>query len=209
MQPRPWRRNKRVSRLLKTEATLAQMRKQSLPPFAVPTEKDRVRETMSSDMIARNAVPAAMDDSDPRLRTYALERHVHFRLLTGAKGRLSPTENKALARQPHPDAADFEDFAARQRLREASTFARLECKRAWRARREREQRVRRPPQGNIAREQLESACRRGIDPHGHENLRNHVACSTWRLKAASCALHSASVSSSQRFNSVIGFGSSE
>jgi len=104
----------------------AQPREQNLPPFTVPAQEDRVREAVTGNMLVRHAVPAAMDDRDPRLCTDRLEGDLDLGLLTR-------TEDKPFARLPHPDAADLEDGAVRQCLGEASAFMGLEGKRAGRA----------------------------------------------------------------------------
>ena len=98
----------------------AQPREQNLPPFTMPTQEDRVRKAVTGNMLVRHAVPAAMDDRDPRLCADGLEGDLDLRLLARPKGRLTPTEDKPFARLPHPDAADLEDGAVRQCLGEAS-----------------------------------------------------------------------------------------
>jgi len=84
----------------------AQPREQNLPPFTMPTQEDRVRKAVTGNMLVRHAVPAAMDDRDPRLCADGLEGDLDLRLLARPKGRLTPTEDKPFARLPHPDAAD-------------------------------------------------------------------------------------------------------
>ena len=81
-------------------------REQNLPPFPVPAQEDRVRKAMTGNMLVWHAVPAAMDDRDPRLCADGLEGDLDLRLLARPKGRLTPTEDKPFARLPHPDAAD-------------------------------------------------------------------------------------------------------
>ena len=102
----------------------AQPREQILPPFPVPAQEDRVREAVT----VRHAVPAAMDDRDPRLCADGLEGDLDLGLLTRPKGRLTPTEDKPFARLPHPNAADLEDCSVRQCLGEASAFMGFEGK---------------------------------------------------------------------------------
>ena len=159
-------------------AVFAQPSEQNLPPFTVPTQEDRVREAVTGNMLLRHPVPAAMDNRDPRFCADRLEDDLDLRLLARPEGRLTPTEDKPFARLPHPDAADLEDGAVRQCLGEASAFTGLEGKRAGRARCKPEQRVRRPPQRDVARENLEGTRRRSLDAHGHKNLRCHDTRST-------------------------------
>src|SRR5262245_36527116 len=92
-----------------------------------------------------------------------LECDLDLRVLIGPEGGLTPAEDEPFARLPDPDAADLKHSAVRQRLGEASTLMRLECQRARRARRELKQDVRRPPQRDVARKDLEGAPRRGPD----------------------------------------------
>ena len=125
---------------------------------------------MTGNMLVWHAVPAAMDDRDPRLCADGLEGDLDLRLLARPEGRLTPTEDKPFARLPHPDAADLEDGAVRQCLGEASALMGLEGKRTGRARCKPEQCVRRPPQRDITRENLEGARGRSFEPHGHKNV---------------------------------------
>jgi len=57
-------------------------REQNLPPFPVPAQEDRVREAVTGNMLVRHAVPAAMDDRDPRLCADGLEDDLDLGLLT-------------------------------------------------------------------------------------------------------------------------------
>jgi hypothetical protein len=75
----------------------------------------------------------------------------------GPEARLTPAKDEPVARLPNPDAAHLEDGAVRQRLGEASALTRLEGKRAGRARRKLKQRIRRPPQRDVAGKYLEGA----------------------------------------------------
>ena len=134
------------------------------------TQEDRVREAVTGNMLVRHAVPSAMDNRDPRFCADRLEDDLDLGLLTRPKGRLTPTEDKPFARLPHPNAADLEDRSVRQCLGEASAFMGFEGKRAGRARCKPEQCVRRPPQRDVARENLEGARGRNLEPHGHKNV---------------------------------------
>src|SRR5262245_43705225 len=107
-----------------------------------------------------------------------LECDLDLRVLIGPEGGLTPAEDEPFARLPDPDAANLEDSAVRQRLGEASTLMRLEGERAGRTRCELKQRVRRPPQCDVARKYLEGAPRRGRHAHRYQNSRRHDARST-------------------------------
>jgi hypothetical protein len=54
-----------------------------------------------------------MHDRNQRLCADSLEGDLDLGLLTRPEGRLTPTEDKAFARRPHPDAADLKDGAVR------------------------------------------------------------------------------------------------
>src|SRR5262249_9451389 len=172
--------------------------------FSLPPLEQHQFKAVTCDMILRDLVPAAMLDCHARLVPHRFEAHVKLCRLAGAECRVTPSECKPFARLPDHDAADLELFPIRQRRNEPPAFSRLEPEMAVAARRQREQGVRPPPYADFLSEGFKRPQRCRVDPDRNDDCRGHLRFfSTCALKLESCAAHVASVSASQRFNSVM------
>ena len=184
------------------------------PPFAMALEEDRVGEAMAGHVPGRHAVPAGVLDGDAGLRPDRLESHLDLGVLARREGRLAPAEHQPLGgSQARISPISNTLPSARVSIEPAASAIRpgLERQHAGAARGEVEQRGSAATTAPISPVKTAKA-RSGVAwTRSATRTREFTpvprsALSRWALKAASCALHRRSVSSSQRFSSAIGSG---
>ena len=135
---------------------------QSAPVFGRPHLERLEREAVTGGVLLGDQTPAAVLDRHPGFIAHRLKADLDLGGLIGAEGGLAPAESEAFAWNPSADAADLESGAIGQIGDQAAGIARLEAQLAITMRRQLEEPVGSPPQGDLLGENVKGFLGRGF-----------------------------------------------